>query len=182
MFSVNLFKPSLKQWILIVVAVYLGVAVFINFSRKKTDEPTKNISSGNKIGKTGKKSSDQENIENLNQLKVLELKLNESKKRYAEALRLRDVIEAQLKLRIDLLKTSESRIDHLIQLLNEGALNDQDLELARSQLKTLETLIEKTRSDSVKVNKFLEDHSKKMAKDESDFNQFKSQMNLDSKN
>lgn len=178
----NLSKPSLKQWILIVVAVYLGVTVFINFSRKKTEEPVKNISSSNQVSATDKKSTDQENTEKLKQLKVLESKLSESKKRQAEALRLREVIEAQLKLRIDLLKTSESRIDHLKQLLKEGALNEQDLELARAQLKTQETLIEKTRSDGVKVNKFLEGHAKKVAQAESDLNDFKNQMKKDSKN
>jgi len=180
--GVNLSKPSLKQWILIGVTIYVGVTVFINFSRKKTEEPIKNISSSNQVSAPDKKSTDQENIEKLNQLKILESKLSESKKRQAEAMRLRDIIEAQLKLRIDLLKTSESRIGHLMQLHNEGVLDNQDLELARAQLKTQQTLIEKTRSDGLKVNKFLVGHAKKVAQAESDLNDFKNQMNKVSKN
>ena len=81
-----------------------------------------------------------------------------------------------------MLKTNESRINHLIKLVKEGALNEQDLELARAQIKTLEALIDKTRSDGLKVSKFLEENTKKMAKEESDLNQLKIQINLDSRN
>jgi len=179
---VNLFKPSLKQWILIGVSLYIGVTLAINLSQKKTEESIKKKSSSNKVEAPGTKPVDQENKEKLNQLKVLESKLNESKKRQVEALRLRDIIEARLKLRIDLLKTNESRIDYLIKLVKEGALDEQDLELARAQLKTLEALIDKTRSDGLKVSKFLDEHSKKLAKEESDLSQLKIQINLDSKN
>lgn len=178
----NLFKLSFKQWILIGVSLYIGVTLAINFSQKKTEEPIKKVGSSNKVVVPGAKPVDQENLDKLKQLKALELKLSESKKRHAEALRLRDIIEARLKLRIDLLKTNESRIDHLIKLVKEGALNEQDLELARAQIKTLEALIEKTRGDGLKVSKFLDEHSKKLAKEESDLSQFKIQINLDSKN
>ena len=178
----NLFKPSPKQWILIVVIAYVAVTVFINLSRKKTEEPIKNISSVKKTEVSNAKPANQEDLDKLKQLKALESKLTASQKKYDEALRLRGVIEAQLKLRIDSLKSSESRIHHLVKLFNEGALNEQDLELARAQLKSIEVAIEKNRSDSAKINKFLEDHSKKLAQAESDLNQFKNQMSVDSKN
>jgi len=164
------------------VSLYIGVTLAINLSQKKTNEPIKKISSSNKVESPGTKPVDQENKEKLNQLKVLESKLNESKKRQVEALRLRDIIAARLKLRIDLLKTNESQIDHLVKLVKEGALNEQDLELARAQIKTLEALIDKTRSDGLKVSKFLDENTKKMAKEESELNQLKIQFNLDSRN
>ena len=178
----NLFKPSPKQWILIVVVVYIGVTVFINLSRKKTEEPIQNTSSIKKIEVPDAKPANVVDQDKLKQLKVLESKLTTSKKKYAEVLRLRGVIEAQLKLRIDSLKSSESRILHLMKLFNEGALNEQDLELARAQHRGIEVEIEKNRSDRVKINKSLEDYSKKVAQAESDLNQFKNQMNVDSKN
>ena len=164
------------------MSLYIGVTLAINLSQKKTNEPIKKISSSNKVESPGTKPVDQENKEKLNQLKVLESKLNESKKRQVEALRLRDIIAARLKLRIDLLKTNESQIDHLVKLVKEGALNEQDLELARAQIKTLEALIDKTRSDGLKVSKFLDENTKKMAKEESELNQLKIQFNLDSRN
>jgi len=173
--GVNLFKPSPKQWILILVVVYLGVTVFINLSRKKTDEPIK------KTEVSDTKSANQVDQDKLKQLKVLESKLEATRKKHAEALRLRDVIEAQLKLRSDLLISSQSRINHLVELFNEGALNNQDLELANAQFKTLEASIEKTRSDNLKVNKYIDQHAKTLAKEEADLNQLKSQVNLDSK-
>jgi hypothetical protein len=179
---VNLFKPSPKQWILIVVVVYVGVTVFINLSRKKTEEPIQNTSSIKKIEVPDAKPANVVDQDKLKQLKVLESKLSASKKKYAEVLRLRGVIEAQLKLRIDSLKSSEGRIHHLMKLFSEGALNEQDLELARAQHRGIEVEIEKNRSDSVKINKSLEDYSKKVAQAESDLSQFKNQMNVDSKN
>ena len=177
----NLFKPSPKQWILILVIVYLAVTVFINLSPKKTDEPIKTVSPIKKPEVPEAKPVNQEYLDKLKQLKVLESKLEATRKKHAEALRLRDVIEAQLKLRIDLLIPSQSRIKHLVELFNEGALNNQDLELANAQLKTLEASIEKTRSDSLKVNKYIDEHAKTLAKEEADFNQLKSQVSLDSK-
>ena len=110
----NLFKPSPKQWILIVVIAYVAVTVFINLSRKKTEEPIKNISSVKKTEASNAKPANLEDLDKLKQLKALESKLTASQKKYDEALRLRGVIEAQLKLRIDSLKSSESRIHHLV--------------------------------------------------------------------
>ena len=182
MSGVNLFKPSPKQWILILVIVYLGVTVFINLSRKKTDEPVKNVSPIKKTEVPDAKPVNQEYLDKLKQLKVLESKLQATRKKHTEALRLRDVIEAQLKLRINLLVSSQSRINHLVELLNEGALNDQDLELAKAQFKTIELSIEKARSDSVKINKYIDEHAKTLAKEEADLNQLKSQVNLETKN
>ena len=161
--------------------VYLGVTVFINLSPKKTDEPVKNIIPIKKTEVPEAKPVNQEYLDQLKQLKIVESKLEATRKKHTEALRLRDVIEAQLKLRSDLLVSSQSRINHLIELFNEGALNNQDLELAKAQLKTLEASIEKNRSDSVKVNKYIDEHAKTLAKEEADLNQLKSQVNLDSK-
>ena len=164
------------------VAVYIGVTVFINYSRKETHELIKNLAPSSKPAAVDKKSADQENVEKLKQLKILESKLDASQKKHAEALHLRDIIEAQLQTRMSLLQSTETQINHLLVLHKEGALNDQDLELARSQLKGIEVTIEKTRSDSLKVTNFLDTHAKKMAQEESDLNEFKNQMNLNSKN
>jgi hypothetical protein len=58
-------------------------------------------------------------------------------------------------------------------LFNEGALNDQDLELAKAKLKEVETTIQKMQSDSVILNNFIEQHAKTLAQEETEFNLLK---------
>jgi hypothetical protein len=171
--SVNLFKSKFKLLIGVAIFLYVGVTVYINFSQKKVDLPVKTQSPSNKeVGQVAK-PDEQENLEKLKKLKALELKLNQSRKKHADALSLRDIISVQIQLNINLVKTEQIRINHLMVLFNEGALNDQDLELAKAKLKEVETTIQKMQSDSVILNNFIEQHAKTLAQEESEFNLLK---------
>ena len=162
----NLFKSKFKLLIGVAIFLYVGVTAYINFSQKKADLPVKTQS-------PSKKPDEQENLEKIKKLKALELKLNQSRKKHADALSLRDVISAQLQLNIILVKTEQNRINHLMGLLNEGALNDQDMELAKAKLREIEMTIEKMRSDSVTLNNFIQQHAKTLAQEETEFNLLK---------
>jgi multidrug resistance efflux pump len=114
-----------------------------------------------------------ENLDQQNRLKTLEFKLSEARTKYEKLIRLRTVIEGHIKLRNDLLKLAQDRITHIQNLQKEGALNDQDVELARGQFTSIESSIEKSLKDKEKVAKIISAQELEVSKAETELKNFK---------
>jgi len=115
-----------------------------------------------------------ENIDQQTRLKTLEFKLSEARTKHQKLSRLRTVIEGHIKLRQDLLKLAQDRVTHIQALQKEDALNDQDVELARGQLVTLEASIEKSLRDKQKVSQLISGQELEVSKAEAELKKFKS--------
>jgi len=113
-------------------------------------------------------------LEQQAQLKTLEFKLGEVREKYKKLLQLRSAIEGHIQLRQALLKPANDRVAHLQGLQKEGAMNDQDIELAGSQVVSIETSIQKALRDKEKVSKLISDQEIEVSKAEAELNKLKS--------
>lgn len=175
----SLFNSRLKAIIVLGLVFCLSLIVYLGFLKKSSIDGLKN-ESPTSLAKSGvlpveKKSPTaySENLDQKTELKTLEFKLSEARLKHEKLLRLRSVIEGHIQLKQDLLKPAQDRLIHVQQLQNEGALNTQDVEFARSQLLSIENQLEKARQDKEKVSKLISIQETEIVKAESDLKKFK---------
>jgi hypothetical protein len=177
---VSSFNLSRKLLITLGFALCFGLAAYLTLSKKSdTVSSSKDIAPSapqilKQVTETKSATVYQEKQDQQSQLKALEFKVSEARAKREKLLRLRTVIEEHIKLRQDLLKPAQDKISHFEKLQTEGALNDQDIELARSQLVSIQGLIEKASKDKDKVTKLISDQETELTKAETELKKFKS--------
>ena len=176
----SLLNLKLKSLIVVGIVLCLGVVGYFGFLKKSKLDSIKNeivVSSPKQIlpvAETKTATVYKENSDKQSQLKTLEFKVSEARAKREKLSRLLSVIEGQIKLRQDLIKPAEERIAHIQKLQKEGALNDQDVELARAHLVSIQSSIEKARRDKEKVSKLISDQEVLVSKAEAELQNFKS--------
>lgn len=176
----SLLNLKFKSFIVIGIVLCLGMIGYFSFLKKSKSESVKTeivVSSSAPIlpaVETKSPTVYKENLEQQAQLKTLEFKLGEVREKYKKLLQLRSVIEEHIQLRQALLKPAQDRVAHLQSLQKEGAMNDQDIELAGSQVVSIETSIEKALRDKEKVSKLISDQEIEVSKAEAELNKLKS--------
>jgi len=178
---VSLLNLKLKSLIVVGIVLCLGALGYFNYFKKSKPEGViKNetvVSAPTLISPaatTKPATVYKENLDQQTQLKTLEFKLSEARTKHQKLSRLRTVIEGHIKLRQDLLKLAQDRVTHIQALQKEDALNDQDVELARGQLVTLEASIEKSLRDKQKVSQLISGQELEVSKAEAELKKFKS--------
>ena len=175
----SLLNLKFKSLIVIGLILCLGLVGYFGFSKKSEVDTLKTetvVSSPMPIlpvAETKPATVYKENLDQQNRLKTLEFKLSEARIKYEKLIRLRNVIEGHIKLRSDLLKHAQDRITHIQNLQKEGALNDQDVELARGQFTSIESSIEKSLKDKEKVAKIISAQELEVSKAETELKNFK---------
>jgi hypothetical protein len=162
------------------IVLCLGLVGYFGFSEKTKPDSIikKEIVAGSPlpilpVAETKPATVYKENIDQQTRLKTLEFKLSEARAKYEKLLRVRTVIEGHIKLRNDLLKPAQDRITHIQNLQKEGALNDQDVELACGQFASIESSIEKALKDKEKVAKLISAQELEISKAETELKKFK---------
>ncbi len=172
----SLLNLKLKSLIVVGIVLCLGtLGYFSYFKKSKPESIIKNeIVVGSPMAVTKPAAVYKENLDQQSQLKTLEFKVSEARAKREKLSRLLSVIEGQIKLRQDLIKPAEERIAHIQKLQKEGALNDQDVELARAHLVSIQSSIEKARRDKEKVAKLISDQELEVSKVETELKKLKS--------
>lgn len=176
----SLLNLKFKSFIVIGIVLCLGMIGYFSFIKKSKPESVKTeivVSSSTSIlpaFETKSPTVYKENLEQQAQLKTLEFKLGEVREKYKKLLQLRSAIEGHIQLRQALLKPANDRVAHLQGLQKEGAMNDQDIELAGSQVVSIETSIQKALRDKEKVSKLISDQEIEVSKAEAELNKLKS--------
>lgn len=177
----SLLNLKLKSLIVVGIVLCLGtLGYFSYFKKSKPESIIKNEivvgspTSLSPMAVTKPAAVYKENLDQQSQLKTLEFKLSEARAKYEKLTRLRTVIEGHIKLRNDLLKPAQERVTHIQNLQKEGALNDQDVELARAQFASIESSIEKALKDKEKVAKLISDQELEVSKVETELKKLKS--------
>ena len=175
----SLLNPKLKWLFVIGLILCLGLLAYFAFLKnsKPDNSKSENAATSTKLITTTpevKPTAYKENLDQQAQLKTLEFKLSEARTKHEKLLHLCSVIEARIKLRQDLLKPAQDRLARIQNLQKEGALNDQDVELARSQLVAIESSIEKARQDKEKVGKLISNQEAEVSKAEAEIKKIKS--------
>jgi hypothetical protein len=176
---VSLLNLKFKSLIVIGLILCLGLVGYFGFSKKSEVDTLKTetvVSSPMPIlpvAETKPATVYKENLDQQNRLKTLEYKLSEARAKYEKLTRLQTFIEAHIKLRNDLLKPTQDRVTHLQNLQKEGALNDQDVELARGQIASIQSSIEKAVKDKDKVAKLISAQELEVSKAETELKNFK---------
>jgi len=163
------------------IVLCLGALGYFNYFKKSKPEGViKNetvVSSPtliSPVATTKPATAYKENLDQQTRLKTLEFKLSEARVKYKKLILLRNIIEGHIKLRSDLLKPAQDRITHIQNLQKEGALNDQDVELARGQFASIESSIEKAVKDKEKVVKLISTQELEVSKAETELKKLKS--------
>lgn len=176
----SLLNLKLKSLILVGIVLCLGtLGYFSNFKKSKPESIIKNeIVVGSPmpilpVAETKPATVYKENLDQQTRLKTLEFKLSEARTKYEKLIRVRTVIEGHIKLRNDLLKPAQDRVTHIQKLQKEGALNDQDVELARGQFVSIESSIEKALKDKEKVAQLISAQELEVSKAETELKKFK---------
>ena len=176
----SLLNLKLKSLIVVGIVLCLGaLGYFSYFKKSKPDSIIKKeivVSSPTPISPvavTKPATVYKENLDPQTRLKTLEFKLSEARAKYEKLIRLRTVMEGHIKLRNGLLKPAQDRVTHIQKLQKEGALNDQDVELARGQFVSIESSIEKALRDKEKVAKLISAQELEVSKAETELKKFK---------
>ena len=176
----SLLKFKLKSLIAVGFFLCLGlIGYFVYLEKSKPDSIIKKeIVVGSPmpilpVAETKPATVYKENLDRQTRLKTLEFKLSEARAKYEKLIRLRTIIEGHIKLRNDLLKPAQDRVTHIQNLQKEGALNDQDVELARSQFVSIESSIEKAVKDRDKVVKLISAQEMEVSKAETELKNLK---------
>ena len=176
----SLLKFKLKSLIAVGFLLCLGlIGYFVYLEKSKPDSIIKKeIVVGSPmpilpVSETKPATVYKENLDRQTRLKTLEFKLSEARAKYEKLIRLRTIIEGHIKLRNDLLKPAQDRVTHIQNLQKEGALNDQDVELARSQFVSIESSIEKAVKDRDKVVKLISAQEMEVSKAETELKNLK---------
>lgn len=176
----SLLNLKFKSLIVVGIVLCLGALGYFSYFKKSKSEGTiKNetvVSSPMPIlpvAETKPVTVYKENLDQQTRLKALEFKLSEVRVKYEKLIRLDNVIEGHIKLRSDLLKLAQDRVTHIQKLQKEGALNDQDVELARGQFTSIESSIEKSLKDKEKIAKFISAQELEVSKAETELKKFK---------
>ncbi len=176
----SLLNLKLKSLIVVGIVLCLGALGYFSYLKKpKPEGVIKNetvVSSPTPISPvavTKPATVYKENLDRQTRLKALEFKLSEARLKYEKLIRVRTVIEGHIKLRNDLLKPAQDRVTHIQKLQKEGALNDQDVELARGQFASIESSIEKALKDKEKVAQLISAQELEVSKAETELKKFK---------
>ena len=176
----SLLNLKFRSLIVVGIVLCLGLVGYFGFSEKTKPDSIikKEIVAGSPlpilpVAETKPATVYKENIDQQTRLKTLEFKLSEARAKYEKLLRVRTVIEGHIKLRNDLLKPAQDRITHIQNLQKEGALNDQDVELACGQFASIESSIEKALKDKEKVAKLISAQELEISKAETELKKFK---------
>lgn len=177
----SLLNLKFKSLIVVGIVLCLGLVGYFSYSEKSKPDSIikKDIVPSSPmpilpVAETKPATVYKENLDQQTRLKTLEFKLSEARTRYEKLIRLRTVIEGHIKLRNDLLKPAQDRITHIQNLQKEGALNDQDVELARGQFASIESSIEKAVKDKDKVAQLISAQELEVSKAETELKKLKS--------